>query len=117
MRLQVQCKRAYSKRYPLRLLTLVLLLLAATSLCISATTLPASSQTTTTEPTTTTTTEATTTTTVWAPCVNPLTDEAWAACRTQHDVENVRADVIFGGALLIVLTAAIFVSRLFHGAN
>lgn len=104
------------RRLVRRSLTLMLLLPVVVLTCISVTGLPASSQTTTTEPTTTTTTAPTTTTT-WQPCQSPLTDEAWAACRTQHDVENLRADVLLGGAILIALAAAIFVARLFQAAS
>lgn len=106
-----------------RLLTLGLLLLAATSALYLATISPAASQTTTTEPPTTTTTAPTTTTlpptttTTGPPCMSPQTEEAWAACRTAHDMENLRADVLFGLVILIALVAAIFVSKLLIGSS
>jgi len=102
-----QCKRVCKRRLVRQSLTLVLLPLAVTSTCIS-TTSPAYSQTTTTTPCDPMPTNPTT-----------LSPEAqtWAACRTQHDVENLRADVLYGGAILIVLTAAVFVSRLLMGAG
>jgi len=91
-----------------RSLTLLLRLLAVTSLFILVTISPAYSQTTTT-----------------TPCdplpTNPTTlsadPQVWATCKTQHDVENLRADVLFGGAILIVLTSAVFVSRLLVGST
>lgn len=130
MRLAMPSPLELRRPFRLRLLTLGLLLLVGVSLSILATTSPALSQTTTTEPTTTTTeaptttTEAPTTTTTeppttttWVPCQNPTTDEAWSDCRIQHDTENMRADILFGGAIVIVLASAMLVSSLFRGGG
>jgi hypothetical protein len=86
-----------------RLLTLMLLLPAVMLPCISATTSPAYSQTTTTTPCDPTPTD---------PVLSTVDPQTWAACRTQHDVENLRADALYGIAILIALAAALFVSSL-----
>lgn len=90
------------------MLTLGLLLLAVMSLSTLATISPAYAQTTTTTP--------------CSPMpTNPMSStpdaDIWAQCQTQHDTENLRADVLFGLAILITLSAAMFGLSLWKAAR
>lgn len=108
MRLAMRLPRVSLKRLLLRSLTLGLLLVAMLPFTLDITSQASFAQTTTTTP--------------CSPMpTNPLTSspdaQTWAVCQTQHDTENLRADALFGLALLVTLSAAMFGVSLWKAAK